>query len=118
MDVSGVTIDETPIETPGEFWTSKPYHASLRVVYENIRSEMDRETSDAEHLSMEVFPENSTVGPEGLCTIFIVFGDIPTPARKINNLTNMKRERSIESVIFKVERQQAKHRIEFGRRNF
>lgn len=92
----GVRLDEAPIETPGVIGTVERYHATLRLAYERIRRDLDRQSSDKECLEIAVFAVSCTTGPEGLCPTLLVFGAIPRPALTSPAQTQMERARMID----------------------
>lgn len=87
LDDEGITLIEALIETPGKIGLVERYHARLRVAYNKQRAELDRCTSDAECLKMAVVATNSTIGPEGLFAILLVYWAIPRPSRYTPSLT-------------------------------
>lgn len=93
---AGIKQREAPIKTSGAMGTVQRYHGHLRSVDDKIRREMTREFSDKKCLSMEVFAKNATVVPESLCTTLLVFGVIPSPARKTPSATRIDRAEMIE----------------------
>lgn len=48
---------------------------------------------------MAVFAINCTVGPEGLCSALLAFGDVPRPAKMTPALTQLEKARLIELAI-------------------
>lgn len=114
LDAHGITLQEAPIETPGAIGTVERYHAPLRAAYERIRAEVKTGMTDDECLKMAVFAVNSTVGPEGLCPILLVFGAIPRPARTSPTITQLERARAIDAAMKEAEHEQSKRRIAFG----
>lgn len=89
MDAAGITVREAPNETPGEIGMVEWYHSPLRATNENIRKELSWDHTYVECLTMAVFYINATVGPEGLCSMLLVFGVIPRPARNTPSVTQM-----------------------------
>lgn len=87
LEGSGVTQDEAPIETSGSIGTVERYHAPLPAAYTRIRQDLGKETTDVDCVSLAVFAMSMTVGPEGLCPTFFVFGAIPRPARMTTSTT-------------------------------
>lgn len=73
---------EAPIKNPGSIGTVERYHAAHGPTYEKIRKEMSRNFTDKDCSDMAIFYINSTVGPKRLCSMLLVFGLIPRPARK------------------------------------
>lgn len=82
VGAAGITLRESPIENPGAISTFERYHAPLRRVYKKVRMEISREFTDKECLEMESFAIKSSIGPEGLCPMLLVFGVIPARHEK------------------------------------
>lgn len=96
MEAARVEIKEASIERTGYIGTFKRYHDPLRADYNKRRTTMDRDTSDAECLSMSLFSINRTVGPEAFLPTLLVFGDIPRRARTGTSPSQVKRVKTIE----------------------
>lgn len=93
----GIKFKEAPIETPGLIGIVERYHAPLRAVYTKIRESLDKsEANDHDCLKMALYAVNSTVGPEGLVPMFLVFGALPRPARTTPAPTQLQRQRAID----------------------
>lgn len=75
-----ISIDVTPMETPGTIFTVRRYHTPLRVSYRNIRSDVNQEIRDYLCLKMAIFAITSTIGQEFPCPILLVFGALPRTA--------------------------------------
>lgn len=91
LEVDGVTLHEAAIEHPGAIGTVERYHAPLRSSFLKLLSELERKTTETRFLQLAVFFINSTIGPESLCPMLLVFGIIPRPARKTPCLTELGR---------------------------
>lgn len=117
LNANGIALEEAPIETPGAIGTVERYHAPLRLAFEKIRRDLGRDVADHECLRMAVFAVNSTIGPEGLCPILLVFGAIPRPARVGSSSSQIERAEAIDKATKEVEKEQARRRIAFGLRN-
>lgn len=63
-----------------------------------------------ECLEMAVFAVNSSIGPEGVCPMLMVFGAIPNPARVGSSPTQTQRARDIEAAVREAEKEQARRR--------
>lgn len=114
MEASWKILEGEPIETPGCIGTVERYHAPLRAAFVKIRAEVDGSTPHHECLRMAVFEVNSTVGPEGLCPILMVFDYIRRPARTSTSAIHIQRGRAIESDMKELEQEQARRRLAFG----
>lgn len=118
LSAAGVTLDEAPVETPGAIGLVERYHSPLRKAYEKIRASLTREkATDADCLRMAVFANNSTIGPEGLCPMMLVFGAVPRPARASPAPTQIERQTAIEQAKKEVVKEQAKRRLAFALRH-
>lgn len=107
-------LREAPVETPGDIGTVRRYHAPLRLYFEMIRVETERGLSDSQSLNMEVLAVNSTVGPEGLCPMRLVFGAIPKNAHIGTSPTQLQRAKHIYVATREDERERDSRRIVFG----
>ena len=115
VSAQGITLEEAPIETPGAIGVVERYHAPLRSAYTKIRQTLSKgDTNDHECLKMAVYANNSTMGPEGLCPMLLVFGALPRPARTSPSPTQLVRQQAIEDAKIAVEREQAKRRLSFA----
>lgn len=115
---AGITIEEAPIETPGEIGIVERYHAPLRAAYTKLRQDMGKyEATDSECLKMALYAVNSTMGPEGLCPMMLVFGAFPRPARTTPSPSQLHRQRTIEDAKRVVSTEQAKRRLAFEKRH-
>lgn len=63
LEAADVTLHEVPIDGPNSIGTQERYQSTLRAAFTNIRSNMDRDTTDAECLQLACFVVNATVGP-------------------------------------------------------
>lgn len=109
-------VDKEPIETPCAIGTVERYHAPLRLAFERIRANFERQISHQECMNMKVFSINCTVCSEGLCPAFLVFGAVPLPARMILAPTQLERARRIELPMKEIEEKQARRIMAFGLR--
>lgn len=114
LSAEGVTIIEAPMETPGKIGVVERHHAPLRAVYVRIRSDLDRSMSYDGCAKMAFFSVNSTIRPEGLCPILLVYGVIPRPVRSTNCLTQLQRAHSIDGAMLEAEEEHSKRRLTFG----
>lgn len=91
LDAAGVVLEEATVENPGTIGIVERYHAPLRCAYKTLRSSLDKaEASVPECLQMAVFAVNSTIGPEGLCPMMLLFGSIPRPVRTTSSPLSQK----------------------------
>lgn len=117
-EAHGIKIQPAPIETPGSIGIVERYHAPLRRSFTKIRESLDRtKATDEECLKMAVFAVNSTMGPEGLIPMLLVFGAIPRPARTILSPTQLERQKAIEAARHAAQHEQAKRRVAFALRH-
>lgn len=114
LESSGIFLDEAPLEAPGAIGTVESYHEPLRGTYQKIVLDFGKDTSDHECLRMTVFVVNGTVGPEDLCPILLIFGEITRPGRTSPSISQVDRARSIDSAMYEAKRGQKKRRINFG----
>lgn len=82
MSQATVTVLVSPIEEPRTIGVVERSHATFRLDYVSTWMELVREVPDSEILRIEVFSVNSTVGPEGLCPMILLFETLPCHARK------------------------------------
>lgn len=74
----GIKLEEAPVESPGTISIVERYHEPLRAAYLKVRQSLTRnEASDNECLKLAVHGVNSTMGPEGLVPMMLVFGGPP-----------------------------------------
>lgn len=114
LEPFGASVDQAPIETPSATRPVKGYHVPLRMAFEWIRANTDRQTADQECLQPAVFAINCTVGAERLCPALSVLGSFPRPARKTPAPSKMERGKFLYSVRDEVEKEQARRKIAFG----
>lgn len=94
------------------------YHAPLRSAFNKIRESTDKsEANDHECLKMAFYAVNSTMGPEGLVPMLLVFGALPRPARTTPAPTQLHRQRFIEEAKKTVSTEQAKRWLSFALRH-
>lgn len=93
------------------------YHAPLRSAFKKIRRDMGSDDRNSDCLQMAVFFVNCTVGPEGLCPMLLVFGEIRRPARCTPSSMQIERIKSIDAEMREVERELANRTINFGLRH-
>ena len=114
-EAAGIELKEAPIENPGSIGTVERYHAPLRRAYNKIRQSLDKgNTTNAECLQMAVYSNNTTIGPEGLCPMLLVYGAFPRPARTTPSPTQLERQNAIEAAKVEVQTEQARRRISFA----
>lgn len=113
LDESGITLDEEPIETPGAIGLSERSNTA----YVKHIGTLERTTCDQDWLQMAVFVANSTIGPEGLCTMLLVFGSLPRPSRTTFYPSQAEIYTKIESAKKAVEKEQEKRRVELESRH-
>lgn len=104
----------SPSESPGTIGIIKRYHATLRVSFTRISSDMDECVSDQDCLKMAVFALNSTIGREVLCPMLLVFGSIPRPARSMPEIYEFQLGLAVEKAAIAVEKEQARRRLNLG----
>lgn len=97
LDDEGVQHMEAPVENPGNISIAEIYHAPLRTAFNRMCTDRTNTTTDSQCLRMLEFGIKSTVGPEGLCTILLVFGVIPRPAKLTPSTTEIQRAPTIET---------------------
>lgn len=115
---AGISIMEAPIENPGTIGVVERYHAPLRRAYNTIRQTFERkDASNEECLQVVVYANNVTIGPEGLCSMLLVFGALPRPVRSSTSATQLERQRAIEAATKEVQTEQTKRRISFALRH-
>ena len=118
MTAAGISLEEAPIENPGSIGIVERYHAPLRAAFQKIRQTLSkRDADDSECLQMAVYSTNSTIGPEGLCPMLLVFGAIPRPARMTPSPSQLDRQKAIEEAKKEVEQEQSRRRIAFALRH-
>lgn len=103
-----------PINSPGSICVVERYQAPIIAAYNKIRDEMDSVIGDPECLKMATFAVNATVGPDGLCPMFLVFGALPTPARKIPAPSQVHRSITIDISMKETESEQARRLLSSG----
>lgn len=69
---------------------------------------MERDKTDAECLTISTNAVHFTVGPEGLCPAFLVFGAIPSTIGTRPSHQKLKRAETIDSAMKAVGRMQEK----------
>lgn len=80
-EAKGVTLNIALIETTGSTGTVERYQDPHRESFEGIDKLLGKTASIHHKIKLAVFAAKSTVGPEVLCPIVIVFGSIYRPAR-------------------------------------
>lgn len=75
------------------------YHSPLHANYEKIKKALSRGHRDVQFLRMYFFAFNGTVGPEGLCPIFLVIGIIPRPASNTPSAPQMEKTKAIDRAM-------------------
>lgn len=103
-EAAGTKLVEAQIENPCSIGTVERYHGTLRAAYLKIRSELDRDTKNDECLKMAFHSANSTRGPEGLCSVLVVFVTIPRTALAIPSPTQVQRPEAINKAIKEVQK--------------
>lgn len=93
------------------------YHAPLRTAYAKIIDPLNTQTTYSDCLQMDVFSTNATMGPEGLCPMFLVIGKLPRPIHTSHCPTQLLRSIAIEEANRSVEKEQAKMIIAFALRH-
>lgn len=78
----------------------------MRASYTNIRDNIYGSTSDSDCFRMATFAVLFTVGPEGFCPIFLLFGAISRPVRSVPVPKKIQRSLIIESSTEAVEKDQ------------
>ena len=112
---AGIVLEEAPIENPGTIGVVERYHAPLKRAYLKIRATLTKpDANDDECLQMAIYASNTTIGPEGLCPMLLVFGALPRPARQAPSPTQLDRQLAIESAKKEVQQEQAARRIKFA----
>lgn len=72
---------------------------------------------DKECLDKYVLAINSTVGPEGLCSMLLVFGTIPRPAYNNSSATQKMCEETVQNTQKEITKIHAKVRLSFDLRH-
>lgn len=90
------------------------YHAPLPAAYTKLRADLDRATSYYECLQMAVFAIKNAIVPEGFCPTLLVFGAIPSLARRNPSLIQLARAKAIDNGIHEAEKLHMKKKISIG----
>lgn len=90
----------------------------LRKAYFKIRQSNDRKKiSDEECLKLAVYAVNTTMGPEGITPMLLVFGAFPRPARTTPAPCQIQRQQAVESGRGAAAHERAKRRLAFALRH-
>lgn len=101
---AGVSIMKAPIKNPGFIRLVERYHAPLHRAFNTIRKTFGRkEASDDECLQMEVYSNNVTIGPEGLCPMLLVFGALLRPLMTSTSPDQLTRQRAVKEAAKAIE---------------
>lgn len=98
----------------GSIGMVKRYHAPLKVAYIKIREQVDRGTTDSDCLRMELFSVNSTTGTEGICTMILLIGEIPRPARGTHSPMQLERAKAIDLARDAADKEITRKRVSFA----
>lgn len=102
---------EAPVECPTEMSAVERYHGPLRLAYHRlVGCEQNRDAA----LQHALFAVNSTIRPEGLVPILLVYGLIPRPARNAPGPFQLARTRAIEGARAEIVKWHAKAKLKVG----
>lgn len=104
VKAAGITLDEAPIENSGSIGVVEWYQEPLSCAYTKLYQSLHKgETTYAKFLKMAVYSNDATVGPEGLCPMILVFGEITRPARITPSPKQLDRQRKKEDAMKEAE---------------
>lgn len=113
LEARGVRLEEALFKAASGIEADEQYDASLRIAFEKIRPDIDRETSDHDCLQLVVFVVNCTMSPEGLCSALLFFDALYGPAGKTLKPSQMRKAMSDDNEREDIEKQQARKKISF-----
>lgn len=114
LEADDVRLFQDPIENPGSSGVLELYHAPLplKAAFNLIRQDTVREIGDAQCLKLAVLCINSTVVPEGLRPMILVFGALPLPELSSPAPSEVSRNMTIVRAMDNVQRFQTQRRTE------
>lgn len=82
-----------------------------------IKADVDPHLSDSDCLNMAVYSVNCTMGPEGLCPMFLVFGAVPFPTSTTPSTSQLQSALCIERTIVAAEKEHVRHLVRYRLRH-
>lgn len=116
-EATGITMKEAPVESEGTIGVVECYHAPLKAAFERIKTYHGNKMSDKACLKMSIYAVNATVGPDGFCPMFLVYGTVLRPAVTTPCPIQLTRIQTIDNAMKAVRKQQAKSRLTFALRH-
>lgn len=115
---AGISLKEAPIESASTIGVAERYPAPLHSAYLKVIQALPRsEAGNEECLKLALFGVNSSMGPEGLVSMLLVFEVLPRPARSTPAASQLLRQEAIESARTAATHEQAKRRVAFALRH-
>lgn len=112
METAGIKTSEATIKTAPEIGKVERCHPPFARRIRK-RSEVSDRCDRHESLLMAVFEINCNIGLGSLCSVLLVFGDMPRPTRSTLSPTLLERQKDIEAGMKEVKTIYAKRSLDF-----